>query len=163
MTSPQLQQVAIQHQRVLTPTGQTIQTLSAAPTAVHAVQQQVQQVTRRTIMIMKEPQQPSTTTTTVFLVQRSAERIKCNVDQNRNKDRFLFFLFFFLWGGVVKLKDLFESQTLLVLYKVRSRVFRETLQKFFVLSRLDDDNRRKYRLVMLYNYVIKCFSVQKIV
>lgn len=43
MTSPQLQPVTIQHQRVLTPTGQTIQTLSAAQ-AVHAVQQQVQQV-----------------------------------------------------------------------------------------------------------------------
>lgn len=44
MTSPQLQPVTIQHQRVLTQTGQTIQTLSAAPAAVHAVQQQVQQV-----------------------------------------------------------------------------------------------------------------------
>lgn len=44
MTSPQLQQVAIQHQRVLTPAGQTIQTLSTAPTAVHTMQQQVQQV-----------------------------------------------------------------------------------------------------------------------
>lgn len=43
MTSPQLQPVTIQHQRVLTPTGQTIQTLSTAPT-VHTVQQQVQQV-----------------------------------------------------------------------------------------------------------------------
>lgn len=42
VTSPQLQPVAIQHQRVLTP--QTIQTLSTAPTAVHTMQQQVQQV-----------------------------------------------------------------------------------------------------------------------
>lgn len=41
MTSPQLQPVTIQHQRVLTPTGQTIQTLSTAPTTVHTVQQQV--------------------------------------------------------------------------------------------------------------------------
>lgn len=48
VTSPQLQQVAIQHQRVLTPAGQTIQTLSAAPTAVHTVQQQVQQVATQT-------------------------------------------------------------------------------------------------------------------
>lgn len=44
MTSPQLQPVTIQHQRVLTPTGQTIQTLSTAPTTVHTMQQQVQQV-----------------------------------------------------------------------------------------------------------------------
>uniref|UniRef100_A0A1A8BE49 Sterol regulatory element-binding protein 2 n=1 Tax=Nothobranchius kadleci TaxID=1051664 RepID=A0A1A8BE49_NOTKA len=41
MTSPQLQPVTIQHQRLLTATGQTIQTLSTAPTTVHAVQQQV--------------------------------------------------------------------------------------------------------------------------
>uniref|UniRef100_A0A7N8YAE0 Sterol regulatory element-binding protein 2 n=1 Tax=Mastacembelus armatus TaxID=205130 RepID=A0A7N8YAE0_9TELE len=41
MTSPQLQPVTIQHQRVLTPAGQTIQTLSTAPAAVHAVQPQV--------------------------------------------------------------------------------------------------------------------------
>lgn len=53
MTSPQLQQVAIQHQRVLTPAGQTIQTLSAAPTAVHAVQQQVQQVLVQQPQILK--------------------------------------------------------------------------------------------------------------
>ncbi|KAK1876908.1 Sterol regulatory element-binding protein 2 [Dissostichus eleginoides] len=39
MTSPQLQPMTIQHQRVLTPTCQTIQTLSAAPTTVHAMQQ----------------------------------------------------------------------------------------------------------------------------
>ena len=44
VTSPQLQPVAIQHQRVLTPAGQTIQTLSTAPTTVHTMQQQVQQV-----------------------------------------------------------------------------------------------------------------------
>lgn len=44
MTSQQLQPVTIQHQRVLTPTGQTIQTLSTAPTTVHTMQQQVQQV-----------------------------------------------------------------------------------------------------------------------
>ncbi|XP_053708881.1 sterol regulatory element-binding protein 2 isoform X1 [Synchiropus splendidus] len=41
VTSPQLQPVTIQHQRVLTQTGQTIQTLSTAPTAVHTVQQQM--------------------------------------------------------------------------------------------------------------------------
>uniref|UniRef100_A0A3Q2NZD9 Sterol regulatory element-binding protein 2 n=1 Tax=Fundulus heteroclitus TaxID=8078 RepID=A0A3Q2NZD9_FUNHE len=41
MTSQQLQPVTFQHQRVLTPTGQTIQTLSTAPTAVHTMQQQV--------------------------------------------------------------------------------------------------------------------------
>ncbi|XP_071060216.1 sterol regulatory element-binding protein 2-like isoform X2 [Pseudochaenichthys georgianus] len=39
MTSPQLQPMTIQHQRVLTPTCQTIQTLSATPTTVHAMQQ----------------------------------------------------------------------------------------------------------------------------
>ncbi|KAL4658033.1 sterol regulatory element-binding protein 2 isoform X1 [Arapaima gigas] len=44
VTSPQVQPMAIQHQRVLTPAGQTIQTLSTAPTAVHTVSQQVQQV-----------------------------------------------------------------------------------------------------------------------
>lgn len=44
VTSPQLQPVTIQHQRVLTPTCQTIQTLATAPTAVHTMQQQVQQV-----------------------------------------------------------------------------------------------------------------------
>lgn len=51
MTSPQLQPVTIQHQRVLTPTCQTIQTLTTAPTAVHAVQQQVQQVPVRNVFI----------------------------------------------------------------------------------------------------------------
>uniref|UniRef100_A0A7N6ALS3 Sterol regulatory element-binding protein 2 n=1 Tax=Anabas testudineus TaxID=64144 RepID=A0A7N6ALS3_ANATE len=50
MTSPHLQPVTIQHQRVLTPTGQTIQTLSA-PT-VHTVQQQVQQVP----VLVQQPQ-----------------------------------------------------------------------------------------------------------
>ncbi|XP_062387953.1 sterol regulatory element-binding protein 2 isoform X1 [Sardina pilchardus] len=44
VTSPQVQPMTIQHQRLLTPAGQTIQTLSTAPTAVHTVQQQVQQV-----------------------------------------------------------------------------------------------------------------------
>ncbi|XP_030649907.1 sterol regulatory element-binding protein 2 [Chanos chanos] len=44
VTSPQVQPMTIQHQRVLTPAGQTIQTLSTAPTAVHTVSQQVQQV-----------------------------------------------------------------------------------------------------------------------
>uniref|UniRef100_A0A096M7F8 Sterol regulatory element-binding protein 2 n=1 Tax=Poecilia formosa TaxID=48698 RepID=A0A096M7F8_POEFO len=52
MTSPQLQPVTIQHQRVLTPTGQTIQTLSTAPTAVHTMQQQVQQVP----VLVQQPQ-----------------------------------------------------------------------------------------------------------
>ncbi|XP_037544819.1 sterol regulatory element-binding protein 2 [Nematolebias whitei] len=52
MTSPQLQPVTIQHQRVLTQTGQTIQTLSTAPAAVHAVQQQVQQVP----VLVQQPQ-----------------------------------------------------------------------------------------------------------
>ncbi|XP_041860840.1 sterol regulatory element-binding protein 2 [Melanotaenia boesemani] len=52
MTSSQLQPVTIQHQRVLTPTCQTIQTLSTAPTAVHTVQQQVQQVP----VLVQQPQ-----------------------------------------------------------------------------------------------------------
>uniref|UniRef100_A0AAX7SE85 Sterol regulatory element-binding protein 2 n=1 Tax=Astatotilapia calliptera TaxID=8154 RepID=A0AAX7SE85_ASTCA len=52
MTSPQLQPVAIQHQRVLTSTGQTIQTISTAPTAVHTVQQQMQQVP----VLVQQPQ-----------------------------------------------------------------------------------------------------------
>uniref|UniRef100_A0A4W6DNS2 Sterol regulatory element-binding protein 2 n=1 Tax=Lates calcarifer TaxID=8187 RepID=A0A4W6DNS2_LATCA len=52
VTSPQLQPVTIQHQRVLTPTGQTIQTLSTAPTTVHTVQQQVQQVP----VLVQQPQ-----------------------------------------------------------------------------------------------------------
>ncbi|PWA15564.1 hypothetical protein CCH79_00014770 [Gambusia affinis] len=52
MTSPQLQPVTIQHQRVLTPTGQTIQTLSTAPTAVHTMQQQMQQVP----VLVQQPQ-----------------------------------------------------------------------------------------------------------
>lgn len=52
VTSPQLQPVTIQHQRVLTPSGQTIQTLSTAPTAVHTVQQQVQQVP----VLVQQPQ-----------------------------------------------------------------------------------------------------------
>ncbi|XP_069380961.1 sterol regulatory element-binding protein 2 isoform X2 [Paralichthys olivaceus] len=53
MTSPQLQPLTIQHQRLLTPTGQTIQTLSAAPTTVHTVQQQVQQVLVQQPQILK--------------------------------------------------------------------------------------------------------------
>uniref|UniRef100_H3CZS9 Sterol regulatory element-binding protein 2 n=1 Tax=Tetraodon nigroviridis TaxID=99883 RepID=H3CZS9_TETNG len=52
VTSPQLQPVTIQHQRVLTPTCQTIQTLTPAPTTVHAVQQQVQQVP----VLVQQPQ-----------------------------------------------------------------------------------------------------------
>ncbi|XP_026852166.1 sterol regulatory element-binding protein 2 isoform X1 [Electrophorus electricus] len=44
VTSPQVQPLTIQHQRVLTPAGQTIQTLSTAPTAVHTVSPQVHQV-----------------------------------------------------------------------------------------------------------------------
>ncbi|XP_059420336.1 sterol regulatory element-binding protein 2-like isoform X3 [Carassius carassius] len=39
MTSPQVQQMTIQHQRLLTPSGQTFQTLSTAP--VHTISQQV--------------------------------------------------------------------------------------------------------------------------
>ncbi|XP_011476821.1 sterol regulatory element-binding protein 2 isoform X2 [Oryzias latipes] len=55
MTSPQLQPVTIQHQRVLTPTGQTIQTLSTAPTTVHTMQQQVQQVQQVPVLV-QQPQ-----------------------------------------------------------------------------------------------------------
>ncbi|TNN58500.1 Sterol regulatory element-binding protein 2 [Liparis tanakae] len=51
MTSQQLQPMTIQHQRVLTPTCQTIQTLSA-PTTVHAMQQQMQQVP----VLVQQPQ-----------------------------------------------------------------------------------------------------------
>lgn len=58
MTSPQLQPLTIQHQRVLTPAGQTIQTLSTAPTTVHTVQQQVQQVpVSNHILLVKLDQQ----------------------------------------------------------------------------------------------------------
>uniref|UniRef100_A0A8C9U8W4 Sterol regulatory element-binding protein 2 n=1 Tax=Scleropages formosus TaxID=113540 RepID=A0A8C9U8W4_SCLFO len=53
VTSPQVQPVAIQHQRVLTPAGQTIQTLSTAPTTVHTVSQQVQQVLVHQPQILK--------------------------------------------------------------------------------------------------------------
>ncbi|KAK7939349.1 hypothetical protein WMY93_002675 [Mugilogobius chulae] len=53
MTSPQLQPVTIQHQRVLTPAGQTIQTLSTAPTTVHTMQQPVQQVLVQQPQILK--------------------------------------------------------------------------------------------------------------
>uniref|UniRef100_A0A674P2Y0 Sterol regulatory element-binding protein 2 n=1 Tax=Takifugu rubripes TaxID=31033 RepID=A0A674P2Y0_TAKRU len=52
VTSPQMQPVTIQHQRVLTPACQTIQTLSTAPTAVHAMQQQMQQVP----VLVQQPQ-----------------------------------------------------------------------------------------------------------
>ncbi|XP_056609247.1 sterol regulatory element-binding protein 2-like isoform X1 [Triplophysa dalaica] len=41
MTSPQVQPMTIQHQRVLTSTGQTIQTLSTTPATVHTVSQQL--------------------------------------------------------------------------------------------------------------------------
>ncbi|KAM6966577.1 sterol regulatory element-binding protein 2 [Tautogolabrus adspersus] len=50
MTSPQLQPMTIQHQRVLTSNG--IQTLSTAPTAVHTMQQQMQQVP----VLVQQPQ-----------------------------------------------------------------------------------------------------------
>uniref|UniRef100_H2T0Y2 Sterol regulatory element-binding protein 2 n=1 Tax=Takifugu rubripes TaxID=31033 RepID=H2T0Y2_TAKRU len=53
VTSPQMQPVTIQHQRVLTPACQTIQTLSTAPTAVHAMQQQMQQVLVQQPQILK--------------------------------------------------------------------------------------------------------------
>uniref|UniRef100_A0AAQ4QBK9 Sterol regulatory element-binding protein 2 n=1 Tax=Gasterosteus aculeatus aculeatus TaxID=481459 RepID=A0AAQ4QBK9_GASAC len=52
MTSPQLQPMTIQHQRVLTPTGQTIQTLSS-PATVHTMQQQMQQVLVQQPQILK--------------------------------------------------------------------------------------------------------------
>ncbi|KAM8844554.1 sterol regulatory element-binding protein 2 [Spinachia spinachia] len=51
MTSPQLQPMTIQHQRVLTPTCQTIQTLSS-PGTVHTMQQQMQQVP----VLVQQPQ-----------------------------------------------------------------------------------------------------------
>ncbi|XP_076866440.1 LOW QUALITY PROTEIN: sterol regulatory element-binding protein 2 [Brachyhypopomus gauderio] len=44
VTSQQVQPMTFQHQRVLTPTGQTIQTLSTTPTAVHTMSPQVHQV-----------------------------------------------------------------------------------------------------------------------
>lgn len=52
MASPQLQPMTIQHQRVLTPTCQTIQTISA-PTTVHAMQPQMQQVLVQQPQILK--------------------------------------------------------------------------------------------------------------
>ncbi|XP_062873389.1 sterol regulatory element-binding protein 2 [Trichomycterus rosablanca] len=52
MTSPQVQPMTIQHQRVLTPATQTIQTISAAPTAVHTVTPQMQQVP----LLLHQPQ-----------------------------------------------------------------------------------------------------------
>ncbi|XP_056143330.1 sterol regulatory element-binding protein 2 [Lampris incognitus] len=52
VTSPQLQPMTIQHQRLLTSPGQ-IQTLSTGPTTVHAVQQQVQQVLVQQPQILK--------------------------------------------------------------------------------------------------------------
>ncbi|XP_020782816.2 sterol regulatory element-binding protein 2 [Boleophthalmus pectinirostris] len=55
MTSPQLQPVTIQHQRVLTPAGQTIQTLSTAPTTVHTMQQPMQQVQQVPVLV-QQPQ-----------------------------------------------------------------------------------------------------------
>uniref|UniRef100_A0A4W5PL11 Sterol regulatory element-binding protein 2 n=1 Tax=Hucho hucho TaxID=62062 RepID=A0A4W5PL11_9TELE len=51
MTSPQVQPMTIQHQRLLQ-TGQTIQTLSTAPT-VHTMQQQVQQLLVHQPQILK--------------------------------------------------------------------------------------------------------------
>ncbi|KAJ8251861.1 hypothetical protein GJAV_G00226230 [Gymnothorax javanicus] len=53
VTSPQVQPMTIQHQRVLTPAGQTIQTLSTAPSAVHTVSPQVQQVLVHQPQILK--------------------------------------------------------------------------------------------------------------
>ncbi|KAJ8254324.1 hypothetical protein COCON_G00209360 [Conger conger] len=53
MTSPQVQPMTIQHQRVLTPAGQTIQTLSTAPSAVHTVSPQMQQVQQ---VLVHQPQ-----------------------------------------------------------------------------------------------------------
>ncbi|XP_068574483.1 sterol regulatory element-binding protein 2 isoform X2 [Cebidichthys violaceus] len=57
MTSPQLQPMTIQHQRVLTPTCQTIQTLSTAPT-VHTMQQQMQQMQQmqQVPVLVQQPQ-----------------------------------------------------------------------------------------------------------
>uniref|UniRef100_A0A8B9J851 Sterol regulatory element-binding protein 2 n=1 Tax=Astyanax mexicanus TaxID=7994 RepID=A0A8B9J851_ASTMX len=53
VTSPQVQPMTIQHQRVLTPAGQTIQTLSTAPTTVHTMSPQVQQVQQ---VLVHQPQ-----------------------------------------------------------------------------------------------------------
>uniref|UniRef100_A0AAQ5WWM1 Sterol regulatory element-binding protein 2 n=1 Tax=Amphiprion ocellaris TaxID=80972 RepID=A0AAQ5WWM1_AMPOC len=89
MTSPQLQPVTIQHQRVLTPTGQTIQTLSTAPTTVHTVQQQVQQVLVQQPQILKTDslvlstmQSPTGITTLTTPIQNTALQVPTLMSSN---------------------------------------------------------------------------------
>ncbi|KAJ8387547.1 hypothetical protein AAFF_G00152430 [Aldrovandia affinis] len=53
VTSPQVQPMTIQHQRLLTQAGQTIQTLSATPTTVHTMSPQMQQVQQ---VLVHQPQ-----------------------------------------------------------------------------------------------------------
>lgn len=53
MTSQQVQPMTIQHQRVLTQNGQTIQTLSTAPTTVHTMQPHMQQLLVHQPQILK--------------------------------------------------------------------------------------------------------------
>uniref|UniRef100_A0A3Q0QRE7 Sterol regulatory element-binding protein 2 n=1 Tax=Amphilophus citrinellus TaxID=61819 RepID=A0A3Q0QRE7_AMPCI len=89
MTSPQLQPVTIQHQRVLTPTGQTIQTISTAPTTVHTVQQQVQQVLVQQPQILKTDslvlstmQSPAGITTLTTPIQNTALQVPTLMSSN---------------------------------------------------------------------------------
>uniref|UniRef100_A0A8C3G9Y9 Sterol regulatory element-binding protein 2 n=1 Tax=Cyclopterus lumpus TaxID=8103 RepID=A0A8C3G9Y9_CYCLU len=88
MTSQQLQPMTIQHQRVLTPTCQTIQTLSA-PTTVHAMQQQMQQVLVQQPQILKTDslvlstmQSPTGITTLTTPIQNTALQVPTLMSSN---------------------------------------------------------------------------------
>uniref|UniRef100_A0A8D3E3Q3 Sterol regulatory element-binding protein 2 n=1 Tax=Scophthalmus maximus TaxID=52904 RepID=A0A8D3E3Q3_SCOMX len=88
MTS-QLQPVTIQHQRVLTPTGQTIQTLST-PTTVHTVQQQMQQVLVQqpqilktdSLLVLSTMQSPTGITTFNTPIQNTALQVPTLMSSN---------------------------------------------------------------------------------
>uniref|UniRef100_A0A673A3F8 Sterol regulatory element-binding protein 2 n=1 Tax=Sphaeramia orbicularis TaxID=375764 RepID=A0A673A3F8_9TELE len=88
MTSPQLQPVTIQHQRVLTPTGQTIQTLSTAPTTVHTVQQQVPvlvqqpQILKTDSLVLSTMQSPTGITTLTTPIQNTALQVPTLMSSN---------------------------------------------------------------------------------
>uniref|UniRef100_A0A8C6SAS3 Sterol regulatory element-binding protein 2 n=1 Tax=Neogobius melanostomus TaxID=47308 RepID=A0A8C6SAS3_9GOBI len=89
MTSQHLQPMTIQHQRVLTPAGQTIQTLSTAPTAVHTMQPQMQQVLVQQPQILKTDsvvlstmQSPTGITTLTTPIQNTALQVPTLMSSN---------------------------------------------------------------------------------
>uniref|UniRef100_A0A3B3IP09 Reverse transcriptase domain-containing protein n=1 Tax=Oryzias latipes TaxID=8090 RepID=A0A3B3IP09_ORYLA len=74
----------------------------------------------------------------LILLQKRAIRIihKANFRDHTND--------LFIKSGLLKLKNLIELQTLLVMFKARNRDLPEDLQKLFIFTTGDENHRRKY-------------------